>query len=71
MKYEIKIPDMSCNHCVMKITNILKSFNINVLEVSLEKKVLIIDKDIKDYDDKIKNELSDLGYEIEYSKKID
>lgn len=71
MKYEVKIPDMSCNHCVMKITNILKSYDINVLEVSLEKKILILDRDVEDFNDQLKNELSDLGYEIEYSKKID
>ncbi|KLO21500.1 copper resistance protein CopZ [Marinitoga sp. 1197] len=46
MKTVLLVPDMSCNHCVMRITNALKEINITEFEVKLdEKKVYIKSSD--------------------------
>jgi len=35
---EVKIPDMSCNHCVMRISKALKDRGIETFHIDLEKK---------------------------------
>ncbi len=42
MKFEIKVPDMHCNHCVARIDNALSEVGI-AHEISLEEKIVTID----------------------------
>ncbi len=35
---EVKVPDMSCNHCVKRISNALKEGGIETFHIDLEKK---------------------------------
>ncbi|HOJ37413.1 MAG TPA: heavy-metal-associated domain-containing protein [Ignavibacteriales bacterium] len=69
MKYEVKIKNMNCNHCVKKITNILNNYGINVIHVNLEQKIIYVDNDILKYPQLI-NELEEFEYFVEYSKNI-
>ncbi|SHE67336.1 Copper chaperone CopZ [Marinitoga hydrogenitolerans DSM 16785] len=43
MKTVLLVPDMSCNHCVMRITNSLKEINIPEFEVKLDEKKVYIE----------------------------
>lgn len=42
MKFEIKVPDMHCQHCVARIDNALNEVEIKH-EINLEEKLVIID----------------------------
>lgn len=36
--YTYKVPDMSCGHCVKRITGLLESMGVTGFEISLEQK---------------------------------
>ncbi|HOP50960.1 MAG TPA: heavy-metal-associated domain-containing protein [Ignavibacteriales bacterium] len=72
MKYQLEIPNMSCNHCVMKIKKIFEKYSVEVTDVNLSDKFIIIEdkSELKEID-KIKEDLADLDYFVENIRKIE
>lgn len=59
MNYVLSVPDMSCSHCVMKISKALKDLEIKNFDVKLdEKKVYLSTNDIQ----KVLEKLEEIGY---------
>lgn len=56
----LKVKEMSCQHCVERITKVLEAANIN-FEVSLETKTVKIDGD-EEIIRKAVEELDDIGF---------
>ena len=63
MKFQIKVPDMHCEHCVARIDNALNEVAIKH-EISLEEKLVTIDG-CEHCLKTAKNEIEDLGFAIE------
>lgn len=60
---KLTVPDMSCNHCKMRIINALKSLpGMGDIEVDVDKKTVEItgNTDIKD----VKKAITDAGYSV-------
>jgi len=61
----LKIPNMSCKHCVMKINKAIQSVGAKG-EVSLEKKTAIVEFDPEKVSlDDVINAIKRYGYEVE------
>ena len=61
----LKIPNMSCKHCVMKINKAIQSVGAKG-EVSLEKKTAIVEFDPEKVSlDDVINVIKRYGYEVE------
>lgn len=51
MKYTFKVPDMSCNHCKMRIEKIMAdSGKVKNLEIDLESKKVSLESDLSQED---------------------
>lgn len=53
MKYVLNVPDISCNHCKMRISKALDELGIKDYEVSVEEKKVIVETE--DLDSVLKN----------------
>ena len=42
-KLVFSVPDMSCNHCIMRISKALESAGLNAFEISLEEKTVTVE----------------------------
>ena len=60
-KYILKVPDMSCNHCVMRIKNALEELEENNFEIKLEDKIVIIETENLE---QVKSKLSEIDYPV-------
>ncbi|MCD6546465.1 MAG: heavy-metal-associated domain-containing protein [Thermotogae bacterium] len=59
MNYVLSVPNMSCNHCVMRIMKALKKIGLEDFKVKLEdKKVYLTTDDIQ----KVLKELEKIDY---------
>lgn len=65
MKKKLYIEGMSCQHCVMHVTNALKELeDVESVEVNLEGKYAIAEL-VKDLDEAVfKDALDDAGYDL-------
>ncbi|MDI3472816.1 MAG: copper chaperone [Thermotogaceae bacterium] len=59
MKYVLNVPDMSCNHCVMRITKALEELGVKDFEVKLENKKVYLSTDELD---RVLGKLEEIGY---------
>ena len=65
VKAVLKIPNMSCKHCVMKINKAIQSVGAKG-EVSLEKKTAVVEFDPEKVSlDDVVNAIKRYGYEVE------
>ncbi|MBU5307607.1 heavy-metal-associated domain-containing protein [Clostridioides mangenotii] len=66
MKKKLLIEGMSCGHCVNHVTTALTEDieGVKVLEVSLEDKCAFVDMDESVTEDKLKEIIEDLGFEL-------
>ena len=49
MKYKFSVPDMSCNHCKMRIEKVMKdSGKVKDLVIDLNSKVVAMDSDLSE-----------------------
>lgn len=62
MKYLLYIPDISCNHCKMRISKKLEEIGVSVYQVDVERKTVLIETDQLQ---KIMDELSKIDYPVE------
>jgi copper chaperone len=62
MSKKISIEGMSCNHCVMHVTNALEELGLEKINVDLETKTATVEGTISDAD--IKAAIEDVGYEV-------
>ena len=60
MKFEIKVPDMHCQHCVARIDNALNDIGIKH-EINLDEKTVVIDG-CENCLNTAKSEIEDLGF---------
>ena len=61
MKYELHVPDMTCNHCKMTIENALKRIRgVDRVRVNLESKMVGVDGEMSL--DAIKQGIQEAGY---------
>ncbi len=60
MFYILSVPNMSCDHCKMRIENELKKIGVNEYDVSLEKKEIRLKTDEIDV---VIKRLNSIGYE--------
>lgn len=61
-KHKLSVPDMSCQHCVNRISNALENLGVEDFEIDLEnKKVTVETKDIGS----VISVLDDAGYPAE------
>ena len=65
--YLLKIPNISCNHCVMRIKKALKEIGEKEFEISLEEKTLKITTSNLE---NVKEKLSEIDYHAKEVKKI-
>jgi len=66
-KYVLKVPDMSCNHCVMRIRNALEELGEKDFEINLDEKSVVISTENLEV---VKEKLSDIDYPVTEVKKI-
>jgi copper chaperone CopZ len=62
MKYVLNVPDISCNHCKMRISKALDELGIKDYEVSVEEKKVIVETE--DLDSVLKK-LEEIDYPVE------
>lgn len=59
MKYELYVPNISCNHCKMRITKALQELGLQNFEISVEDKRMVLEvEDIKP----VLNKLEEIDY---------
>ncbi|MDK2885952.1 MAG: copper chaperone [Thermosipho sp. (in: thermotogales)] len=66
-KYVLKVPDMSCNHCVMRIRNALEELGEKDFEINLDEKSVVISTENLEV---VKEKLSDIDYPVTEVKEI-
>ena len=67
----IAINGMSCNGCVNKIKNNFEDFDgVESIDISLDDKMAVIVLDDAISNMKIRNDIIDLGFEVESIKKV-
>lgn len=66
MKKKLLIEGMSCGHCVNHVTTALTEDieGVKVIEVSLEGKYALVDMDDSVQEDKLKEVIADLDFEL-------
>ncbi len=65
MTKKLLIEGMSCNHCVMHVTNALQEVKgVNKVDVSLKNKTAIVELSQDVNDDELKNAVVDCGYQV-------
>lgn len=47
-RFSFHVPDMSCGHCVKRITGILESMGVEGFVISLEEKRILVDSQLED-----------------------
>jgi copper chaperone CopZ len=62
MRYVLNVPDISCNHCKMRISKALDELGIKDYEVSVEEKKVIVETE--DLDSVLKK-LEEIDYPVE------
>lgn len=62
MSKKITIEGMSCNHCVMHVTNALKELGLTDVKVDLASKTAVAEGDVTDA--AIEAAIEDAGYEV-------
>ncbi len=62
MKYLLYIPDISCNHCKMRISKKLEELGVNSYQISVETKTVFVETDQVQ---KVAHELSKIDYPVE------
>lgn len=60
-KFAVYVPDMSCGHCVKRITGILESMGVEGFIVSLDEKRIYSDFRLED---EVLKALADAGYPV-------
>jgi len=66
MLKEIKVPEISCNHCLDTITNTLIEIKeVKTVQVDIRKKSVLIEYDEKIDMNQVSSLLSDKGYTVE------
>jgi copper chaperone CopZ len=66
MLKEIKVPEISCDHCSDTITNTLMEIKeVKTIEVEIPKKSVLIEYDKKIDMDQVSSLLLDKGYTVE------
>ncbi len=67
MKYELYVPNISCNHCKMRITKALQEIGLSDFEISVEDKRIVLEAvDIKP----ILEKLEEIDYPVESYREI-
>lgn len=67
MKYTFNVPDMSCNHCKMRIEKKMnESGRVKDLDINLETKIVTLESDLPEGD--IVKLFDDAGYDAEAAK---
>ncbi|HBJ81314.1 MAG TPA: copper chaperone [Pseudothermotoga sp.] len=62
MKYSLRVPDISCQHCKMRISKVFDDIGLKEYEISIEKKTVIVDtEDIKT----VLSKMEEIGYPVE------
>lgn len=70
MKKQIKIEGMSCEHCVNRIDKALRKIDgVKDVSIDLNKKMALIEIDNNVKEEKIKETIDDLGYEVKEIKE--
>ena len=67
MRYVLNVPDISCNHCKMRISRALDELGIKNYEVSVEEKKVIIETE--DLDSVLKK-LEKIDYPVESYQEV-
>lgn len=62
MSKKILIEGMSCNHCVMHVTNALKELGLENINVDLDAKAATVEGNASDTD--IKAAIEEAGYDV-------
>ncbi len=63
MQYEFHVPDMTCNHCKMRIENTVSSLeDIDSVNINLDKKLVAVEGDASEKD--IRQAIQDSGYSV-------
>lgn len=60
-RFSFHVPDMSCGHCVKRITGILESMGVEGFVISLEDRRILVDSMLEDG---VLEALKDAGYPV-------
>ncbi len=60
-KYSFHVPDMSCEHCVKRISGILDSMGVEGFDVSLDGKLIFVDSPLPEA---VLKALEEAGYPV-------
>ncbi len=67
MKYTFNVPDMSCNHCKMRIEKVMnESGKVSGLNIDLQTKKVSLESDLSESD--LVKLFDNAGYDAEVSK---
>jgi len=65
MTKTIMIEGMTCNHCVMHVTNALKEIDgVSAVEVNLQKKLAVVETSSDVSDSILINAVTETGYQV-------
>ncbi|MCD6552050.1 heavy-metal-associated domain-containing protein [Thermotoga sp.] len=67
MRYILNVPDISCNHCKMRISRALDELGIKNYEVSVEEKKVIVETE--DLNSVLKK-LEEIDYPVESYQEV-
>ena len=67
MRYVLSVPDISCNHCKMRISKALEELGIKNYEVSVEEKKVIVETE--DLESVLKK-LEEIDYPVESYEEL-
>ncbi|MBT1247692.1 MULTISPECIES: heavy-metal-associated domain-containing protein [unclassified Thermosipho (in: thermotogales)] len=66
-KYILNVPNMSCEHCVMRISKALEEISEENFKINLEEKIVEIETNNLE---KVKEKLSEIDYPISEVKEL-
>lgn len=67
MKYSLYVPDISCNHCKMRISKKLEEIGVKSYQVDVVSKTVMLETNEIE---KIMQELSKIGYAVEHVEEL-
>ena len=67
MRYVLSVPNISCNHCKMRISKALEELGIESYEVKVEEKKVIVETENLE---RILKKLEEIDYPVEKYEKL-
>lgn len=67
MRYVLNVPDISCNHCKMRISKALEELGVKNYEVSVEEKKVVVETENLE---SVLKKLEEIDYPVENYQEV-